>query len=274
MQETYNSFASTYWEAVGAMVGQTKTLAGLNVGDNLTGAVIDVSDFAVGIMAGMQTNPGQGAYGHIIKGTPNAEGDYLALTITSAYSQQYSNRNIVMYLYRFKANVGFINTIVLLQVIRPQTSDIISSISQKKNTQILQLDGIDFGIITASEKLEGYQNDLIYTSTNAKVLLSPTTPEALVNLPYLRSKIGYSAAAEIELGEAGDYTSEALWLRSGFVIRELKAVMTNSDGQTRGIAADKISFNSTDKTITITVDEDLTGWTAKAQVIYDVEETN
>ncbi|MDR2427189.1 MAG: hypothetical protein LBD46_08450 [Endomicrobium sp.] len=268
MQEVYNSFASTYWEVVGTPSGESKNIVDLAVGDDLNNAVVDVSNYVVGIE--VQASQPSAIFSRTLKGTPNLNGDYLTLEFYT--SDTVGGKHITIKLNHIDANDNIINTAVLLVAKAYNYSNyhwLVDTILQKKSAQILQLDNIDFGIIT--EIINGQQGNTSYFFNHAKCFFYGSTPLSLVNLPYLYSKIGYAASAEIELGEAGDYTSEPLWLRDGFVVRELKAVITDGT-EIKGVASDKISFNPAAKTITISIDEDLTGWTAKAQVVYDIEE--
>jgi hypothetical protein len=268
MQEAYNTFASTYWEIIGAASGQSKKLLSLSVGDDLTNAVIDVSKYIVGLEI-YASGTGNPSFNRIIKGTPAQSGDYLTLNLDVTYSSTSST----IKLKHLSSDGSLINEVLLLSVSFSGATPnyTLSAVSQKKESQILRIDDIDFGVITEiSTSVDGAWRNFFSV---ADCLLGATIPTALVNLPYLYSKIGYAAQATIELGAAGDYTSGALWLRGGFVVWELKAVITNGT-QVKGVSPDKLSFDADAKTATITIDEELAGWTAQIQVVYDVTEPN
>ncbi|MDR1195731.1 MAG: hypothetical protein LBL00_04545 [Endomicrobium sp.] len=264
MQEVYNAFASTYWEIAGASSGQSQMVLNLAVGDNLTNSVVRVDMYTVDTWVNLRDST---FFRRIIKGTPNNDGDYLTIELSIAINGSYPAVKI----HHVNADGDVINTVVLLEfsfasIAGTPSRKIITAILQKKSSQLLTLDNIDFGVITEITDESTEPSMLVFDRVDC--FFYGSVPIELVNLPYLYSKIGYAAEASIELGEAGDYTSEALWLRSDFVVRELKAVITNG-GQIKGVDADKISFNPTTKTVTITINEDLTGWTAQAQVVYD-----
>ncbi|MDR2426813.1 MAG: hypothetical protein LBD46_06535 [Endomicrobium sp.] len=277
MQETYNSFASTYYEAIGAPSEEITNIKDLAVGENLTGAIIDVSQYVIGsVFQGTRIEPDL-LYNKIIVGTPNADGHYLQLKLRGYNSANTSNSTIFtisLDLEHMSPTNEIINSIELLNCIFGvswnSSSYVIfttSVINQKKNTQIMKLDNIDFGIITQIILTNPGYLSVAFDGTN--FYLSPTVPEELVNLPYLRSKIGYEVAAEITLGEAGDYTSDELWLRADAVVRNIEGVIDNGT-IVKPIAAADLSFNPSTKIITVHTDEDLTGYSARVRVIYDV----
>jgi hypothetical protein len=274
MQQIYNSFASTYYETESYYdYSSAINIENLQIGDNI--GVIDLSGVIVGAGGSGGNLMNNGILANI-KGTPNEVGEYLRINISG------NNSKISVFLQKLDNSDTVINEILLLSCsLSAGTSQYngwatVSEISQKKNTQILNISGLSFGMITAISASYG---NPAYAIRNGKIKLLPINEKPiaaqLVNLPFLRAKIGYEAEAEIELGEEGDYVSEPLWLRDGFVVRGLMGIITNYEWTLiRPVAADAISFNPADKTITVSAGADLTGWTARVRVVYDVDNGN
>ncbi|MCL1973046.1 MAG: hypothetical protein FWG57_08710 [Endomicrobia bacterium] len=272
-EEVYNSFSSVYYEPSGAPSGTTKNIASIIVGDNLTNAVADVSQYEVGKVFSGTIGTSIKSAQRIIKGTPNSAGDYLELDI---FASTISGQSEIRLNLNQRASGGtliaqvniLLANIVLVSDVNPKSVQI-TAILNKNLTQLLSLGGIDFGLVTSiTIPLIGFPS---LAFTDANVILNPTPPYVLVNLPSLRKQVGFTATATFILGAAGVYSSSIPWLFEGFTsIRELRAVIKQGN-QVKGISPEKLSFDTSAKTLTITTDTDLTGWTAKVTAVYDIE---
>jgi flagellar capping protein FliD len=269
MQEVYNSFASTYTEIESAS-GAEMPLTDVVIGQDLKYTVLDLSQFTVGKDLGVSLSSTSYNNMIIFQGTKTHSLNYLMMYCRISWYHDDENILTITLIHN-KENPGYpsstYNNIVLLDAII-DNNGIITTINQKNDKVALIVDDIEFGAVTEMNNNGDSKLLKMFKYVNC---INSLAPSHLVNLPFLRAKIGYDVNAQIELNAAGEYTSEPLSLRQNFSIRELKAVITNG-AQIKGIAPDKLNFNIGDKTVTITIDEDLTGWTAMIQVIYDVVE--